>query len=218
MGEQGDDASDSLKKEAATPPGPSPESAPGYELPEILRESDPRVILNRLVDEDPFEISARCARRMREEAVLLPPERLILNTMARIAIGAGSYSGKETLEEWVEVAIEISIDALLEEQRDEERTGVPVKDSPDAAFYVEFAAIVGVDVPDGRLACALFNGMSDDHREAFHAVIIQGLSPEAWAEENGMRPQQVHDLLREVGLKVNAAVTKRRKARRRNWL
>jgi hypothetical protein len=60
--------------------------------------------------------------------------------------------------------------------------------------------------------------MSDDHREAFHAVIVQGLSPEAWAEENGMRPQQVHDLLRGVGLKVNAAVARRRKARRRNWL
>ena len=218
MGDPGDEPLDSLKKGEPRAPRPGPQRAPDYELPEILRDSDPRVILNRLIDEDPFELSSRCARRVREEAVLLNTERLILNTMARIAIGAGSYSGAEPIGEWVEIAIEISIDDMLDEQRDEERRGLPVIDSPDASFYAQFGAIVGVDTPDSRLACAILNGMSDDHREAFHAVIIQGLTPEAWAEENEMQPQQVHDLLREVGLKVNAAMTKRRKARRRKRL
>lgn len=218
MGDPGDEPLDSLKQGEARAQRSVPERAPDYELPEVLRDSDPRVILNRLIDEDPFELSSRCARKAREEAVLLHTERLILNTMARIAIGAGSYAGNEPIGEWVEIAIEVSIDDMLDEQRDEERRGLPVIDSPDADFYAQFAAIVGVDLPDSRLACAVLNGLSDDHRQAFHAVIVQGLPPEAWAEENGMQPQRVHEMLREVGLKVQAAVTKRLKARRRKRL
>jgi len=82
MGDPGDEPLDSLKKGEARAQRPGPERAPDYELPEVLRDGDPRVILNRLIDEDPFELSSRCARRVREEAVLLHTERLILSAMA----------------------------------------------------------------------------------------------------------------------------------------
>lgn len=70
--------------------------------------------------------------------------------MARIAIAAGGYSGREPIDEWVDHAVDVSMDDLLAEQADEERRGVAPERSVDALFYAQFAAATGMDFVDAR--------------------------------------------------------------------
>jgi DNA-directed RNA polymerase specialized sigma24 family protein len=147
--------------------------------------------------------------------VLLPAERLVLRAMARIAVEAASRAPGEPCGEWVEIAIEVAIDELLEEQRDEERRGAPLSGSPDAELYGRLARILGVELLDARRACIALNGLSDEAREAFHAVVLEGRAPGDWAERSGLDGERVAELLREAGRRVEAAVRQRRAPRGR---
>jgi hypothetical protein len=111
-------------------------SGPVTELPAFLRDPDPLKVLNLLIQKDPFQLASRCRQALRREALVLNPERLARGTMARIALAAPNYAGREPLEEWVELAIKISLEDMLAEQSEEERDGVPLAKSADAAFYV----------------------------------------------------------------------------------
>jgi hypothetical protein len=207
----------SLGELAAGPASPPPDAeAPRFEIPAVLQLDEPRDILIRLTEEDPFELCARVPRCCRERAVLLPATRLVMMTMARMAIGAKSYTGAGPIEDWVESAIRVSLDDMLEEQREEERRGLPVRESPDAAIYQELAEIFRCPDVDARMACATLNGLSEAHRRAFHAVIAQGIPIPSWADECGASIARVERLLREVGIEVQARLVKRHKARRRN--
>ncbi len=211
----------SLRKERekeSLPPRPPGSSVPSFELPEVLRGDDPLTILARLLESDPFEIRARCARHAREEAAVVNTARLALNTMGRIALAARAYAAQEPIEEWVEISVAISLKDMLAEQRDEERRGLRIADSPDAEFYTSFAQIAGIRAHEGRSACVVLNSLSLAHREAFHAVVLSGMPLADWAALSGRTPQAVGDLLREVGLEVMAGLTQRSGNRRRKWL
>jgi DNA-directed RNA polymerase specialized sigma24 family protein len=194
--------------EAAHPtvPPPAAEKAePRHALPEILQGSDPKVILDRLVASDPFEVQARCLRKLRSEAVVIDVLRLAQNSMARIAIAAGSYAGREPIDEWVDLAIDLSLVDLIEEQAEEERRGVALLRSKDALFYAQFAVATGMDVVDARSACVTLNEMSIDHRQAFFRVIVEGMPLERWAQESGKPLDAIQELLRQVGWPCTAA-------------
>jgi hypothetical protein len=200
----------------AEPKTPPDVEAPSFEIPEVLQLEDPREILIRLSEEDPFELRARLPRRCRERAFLLPNTRLVMMAMARMAIAAKSYTGKHPIEAWVEVALDVAIDDMLDEQREEERRGLPVPESQDAGFYTELAEIFGCPLLDARMACTTLNGMSEEHRQAFHAVVAQGIPPARWADETRTSRPHVEKLLREVGTEVQTRLVRRHKARRRN--
>jgi len=218
MGDEREVPQDPPLDELADEPASQPlqdEEAPEFEIPAVLQLDEPRDILIRLSEEDPFELRARVPRRCRERAVLLPSTRLVMMTMARMAIAAKSYDGSYPIDEWVETAIDVSLDDMLEEQREEERRGLPVQDSPDALFYHELAEIFICPVVDARMACATLNGLSEDHRHAFHACIAQGLQPAAYARVIDASIARVERLLREVGIEVQTRLVKRHKARKR---
>ena len=84
----------STPKSAARIHVESPCATPEIELPGFLFERDARIVLSRLIDEDPLGIALRCARRLRERALLLCPLRLKLSTMARIALAAKMISSR----------------------------------------------------------------------------------------------------------------------------
>jgi hypothetical protein len=208
-----------LSRDSPPPASPPPDAqAPSFAIPEVLQLDDPREIVLRLSQEDPFEVRARLARRLRERALILPSTRLALMTMARMAIASKSYTGQIRIEDWVEAALDVSIDAMADSQREEERRGLPVPESEDREFYEELADIFGCPLLDARMACVTLNGMSEDHRQAFHAVVVKGMSLRAWADEVGTRPKKIHDLLREVGSEVQTRLVRRHKARRRRRL
>ena len=192
--------------------------APSFEVPPILQLGDPRELMDRLIEEDPFELRSRCSRCSRARAVILSPERLVLQTMARVAVKAGGFAGEEPFGEWLERIVKDCIEDLLDEQREEERRGLPVADSPDSAFYAALAEVLECPVCDARMACVSLNSMSDAHREAFHAVIVQGNSLEEWARKCGVPQKRVRALLREVGQEVGMRLEKRSRARRRRPL
>ncbi len=193
-------------------------SEPLTELPAFLKDPDPLKVLHLLIQQDPFQLASRCRQALRREALVLNPERLARGTMARIALAAPNYAGREPLAEWVELAITISLEDMLAEQAEEERNGVPLAKSADAAFYVRFAQVGGIAAQDARVACSTLNGLPLEHRRAFHAVILDGESVDAYAQRLVQEPAQVVELLRVVGIKVQAKVSQRQMARRRRRL
>jgi DNA-directed RNA polymerase specialized sigma24 family protein len=194
---------------------PQEAQAPAFEIPAILQLDDPRAIMRRLMEEDPFELCSRCVQCARQRALILNPRRLVVETMARIAVKAHDYEGSESVAEWVQRIVDNCVEELLDEQREEERRGLPVADSPDAEFYAGLAEVFECPAYDSRLACVTLNGMSDAHRGAFHAVIVQGMPLEEWAQACGSSKKRVRDLLQEVGIEVQARLVKRSRARRR---
>ena len=194
---------------------PQEAQAPAFEIPAILQLDDPRAIMRRMLEEDPFELCSRCVRCARERALILNPKRLAAETMARVAVKAHGYAGDEPIAAWTQRIVEACVEELLDDQREEERRGLPVADSPDAEFYAALAEVLECPVYDSRLACVTLNAMSDAHRGAFHAVIVQGISLEDWAQARGLPKKRVRDLLQEVGIEVQARLVKRSRARRR---
>jgi hypothetical protein len=188
---------------------------PAFELPQVLQLKDPREIMRRLLDEDPFELRSRCIRCAREHAVILNPKRLVVEAASRISVKASGYAGEEPIGQWVERIVEQCVSELISDQSEEERRGLPVPDSPDAEFYEALAEVLQVPIYDVRMACVTLNGMSDAHRETFHAVIVQGRSLVEYSRETGQPLKYLWDLLREIGLEVSSRLEKRRRARRR---
>lgn len=198
--------------------GESREIGPTYPIPEILQLAEPRDILIRLTEEDPFEVRPKIAQHLRERALVLPSMRLALMTMARMSIAATSYDGTIPIGDWVDAAIEASTESMADEQREEERRGLPVPESRDVAFYEELADMFGCPLLDARMACVVLNGMSMRHREAFRAVVIEGLAPIEAADDLDTRRVHVERRLREIGEEVHTRLERRRKARKRRRL
>jgi hypothetical protein len=171
--------------------------------------------MQRLLEQDPFELRSRCVRCARENAVILNPKRIVVEAAALISVRARQYTGEEPIGDWVERIVEECVEELVAEQSEEERRGLPVADSPDAEFYVDLAQVLEVPIYDVRMACVTLNGMSDAHRETFHAVIVQGRSLVEWGRETGVPIQHLWQLLREVGTEVTGRLAKRSRARRR---
>lgn len=220
MGDEKENPPDPALGDLGAGPRPKPglpkdTPPPAFELPQVLQLKDPREIMRRLLDEDPFELRSRCIRCAREHAVILNPKRLVVEAASRISVKAGGYAGEEPIGQWVERIVEQCVSELISDQSEEERRGLPVPDSPDAEFYEALAEVLQVPIYDVRMACVTLNGMSDAHRETFHAVIVQGRSLVEWSRETGQPLKYLWDLLREIGLEVSGRLAKRSRARRR---
>ncbi|MEM7308069.1 MAG: hypothetical protein AAF682_15430 [Planctomycetota bacterium] len=191
----------------------------------ILREPDPRVRLNRLIDEDPFGVTARVSRRIRERALFVNPVQSTLHTMGRLAIAAGRLAsgtrgpdGRVSIDgpidAWVEAAIDITLDSMVEGQREEESRGRPYA-AVDARYYAELARAVQVAPGEGRLVCVALNDLGEATRRTFHGIVVQGIAVDDWADRNGTRPKQVHRVLQEVSWEVLGALKEARRRKRR---
>lgn len=71
-----------------------------------LTTGDAQEVLERLVDGDPLDLSARLARRAAERALVLPPGELFARVAAHCARAARDYRGRPRVDLWVERRID----------------------------------------------------------------------------------------------------------------
>ena len=120
------------------PPPTDPTQRKHYELAKNQLQIllDPR-FRQALIDfrlEDPGKLVRRLARRLREGGYLLDPARLMLGTLARIAMLQDEFDGSMARPAWIDERIDETIQQLLTQDIEDERAGLPVNEPMQARF------------------------------------------------------------------------------------
>lgn len=133
--------------------------------------ASPREILTRLNEGRSLRLSAACRKRLAERAILLDPARLEARAMACVAHRAARYRGQRPLSAWVERRIDEAIDALLQEDWEESRSGA-LPCEPRDPRYSRIAEALGTSTLEARRVCTLVNGLDEEVRRALYAVVV----------------------------------------------
>jgi DNA-directed RNA polymerase specialized sigma24 family protein len=166
--------------------------ASGGDFPgkDILGHGSPREILRRIGDGDPLEIIPRSIDYARELAVLIDARRLAIRAMARTAHAAPRYSGTPPLDEWLRKMIDISVNDLIREDREEERAGIPPSEPWDPRFAF-VSETFGVEPGAARRASIAFNVLPSDVRRAFFAIAVDRKKLNRYVAEGNGPPEKV---------------------------
>lgn len=162
-----------------------------------------RALVRRLWEDDPMQLSRRCARRLAQRALLLEAARVERRARARIALTAtletaraDSAGGEGT--RWVAEGVDAAIDDLLRaDERGAAREEV-ARRTPEADDDLPAAVLcgtLGIEPASLPRACATFNGLPEPTRRAFFAAVVEGKSIASCAQAatttNGADPQVV---------------------------
>jgi hypothetical protein len=164
-----------------------PSGEPGNAL---LRGGSPREILKRIFDGDPLEIAARCKERIETRAYLLELGRLHLRAVARVARAAPSWKGDPPLDQFILERIEYSAQELIQEDREEELSGIPCA-NPDDPRFTFLEETLGIPRALARRACVAFNYLPQRVRCAYFAVLVHGKAVNRYVAEGHGPPERV---------------------------
>src|SRR5436853_180438 len=101
---------------------------------ELFAGSSPRELLARLWDGDRLELWPRCEERVHELAYLLPISRVFRRSIARVAYAGVTYRGSPPFDAFLRRRIELSVQELLNEDREQLRGHLPDVDFSEAPY------------------------------------------------------------------------------------
>lgn len=160
-------------------------------VPAILRASSPRAVLAALLADDTLELEERCAARLRDQALLIPHERLYLRTAARVAHAATCYRGHPPLDVWIAKRLSIAVRELLDEDREWARDMVG-RAAEASRFYASFAELLGMEPELLRRGLVRFHALPYDVRRVFYDLVVEGKPySEVVAAERDQHPEPV---------------------------
>ncbi len=158
----------------ARPPNPATEHAR-----ELLWTGTPREVLARLVPEDPLGLRARVAQRLGERALLCDAERVLLIAQATCALQASTWRGDPDLPTWLAARVEEALSVVLTE----EASGL---DGGRRDPLRTFAEPLALDPRRLAAACARFNRLPFEQREAFFALVLDSTGLDRLARARGL--------------------------------
>lgn len=170
------------------------------ELLGLVAERPPEDALARIATGDPLQMFRRCAARIREQALLIDPDRLARRAVVQVAYASPDYRGDPPLTEWLGRLVDRSIERILAEDIEIGRTDGR---SPDDERYGFAAKLLCLDPALARSACVQFNALRHRSRRSFFALVLEGRSV-ADAIEHGLGPTEA---LREACLEAFRALT-----------
>jgi hypothetical protein len=129
-------------------------------------------VLARLSGGDPLRLYPLCARRIREGFFVLDPERVFERALAMVAVGIEIEGEACTRPEWLTHTLDRAIARTLEQDREEERAGLPPED-PEQRFAL-FIEVFFLEPPLARLAAVRLNGLEERVRKAFQLLLVEG--------------------------------------------
>jgi hypothetical protein len=195
---------------------------------ELLLTGSPREILARILAGDPLELRRRLALRLRERALLLDAERVLLRALAFVAYRAGAWRGRPELARWLQARIDEAIDDALaagEAPRANEDEDAPaiappaqtVRDTPGGRdVFALLATPLGLSAAELRAACARFNRLPACEREAFFLLVIDGESLDSACAERAVSANELARAARRALAVLCAANARRRDSLRAN--
>jgi len=153
------------------------EGAPGAAA--LLLTGTAREVLARLVPEDPLGLRQRLAARVRARALLVDLEPVVLHALASCALRAAGWRGEPELERWLDERAEESLGAYLAGDTDERDEGM-------AGALAHFAPPLSLDARALSGACARFNRLPFEQREAFFALVLDQVAADRLARARGL--------------------------------
>lgn len=144
---------------------------------ELLLTGTPCEVLARIVPDDPLELGARLSARITERALLVDVEPALLRAQALCALHAPAWRGDPALARWLDQRVEEALAASLSEEFFETGSSEPL---------ALFAAPLELDPRDLAGACARFNRLALEQREAFFAVVLDGVAADGLARARGL--------------------------------
>ncbi len=178
--------------------GSWPASQPqGERWRELFADASPRELLRRLLEGDPLELRDRCARRIRTQAILLDGQRLHLRALAHVAREAPRYLGTPQLEVWLAGIVRRAVNELMAEDAEAAR-GAALPAAPSDPDLQQVAAELGLELEALARGFVRFNRAPFEARTALFAVLLDGMSPEAWARSQGFSVERALDHLRQA--------------------
>jgi len=143
------------------------EPGPGPRWRALFSAATAREILARIVADDPLQVRAVVARRLREQAWLVDADRVHLRSLALVAHWAPRYRGEPDFDAWLARLVER---ALLEVVEEDAEPGVA--DAGAAATFGRLAATIGLAAQDLLRAAAAFNRLPIEERRACLELLI----------------------------------------------
>lgn len=139
-----------------------------------LSARSPEGILDRIVDGDPLGLRRLVGEVIRKERRLADPDRVQLRAIACIAHRATSGASPDS-PRWVEDRVREALAGVLAAER--QRLGAVEPPGPKEAWSV-LAGPLGLDPAGLQRACSALNHCASEDREAFFALVIDGLDLE----------------------------------------
>jgi hypothetical protein len=165
--------------------GQRPPPLPASEPEDVQRAADVETLIRRLAGKpaaealsrlsngDPLRLHPRCARRIRETYFVLDPDRVFERALVLVASGMEQEPERCTGQEWLVARIDRAIRAVLELDRDQERSGIP-PEHPEEHFRL-FVEAFFVEPPLARLPSVRLNGLDERIRKGFYKLLLDGL-------------------------------------------
>jgi len=144
---------------------------------ELLLTGTAREVLARIVPEDPLGLRARLRARIRARALLVEVEHVCLRAQALCSWHASSWRGEPELERWLDLRVEEALAAVVAEEPWEGEGDPPL---------ASFAAPLCLDPRDLARACARFNRLPFEQREAFFAVVLDAVAADRLARARNL--------------------------------
>ena len=139
-----------------------------------------RQVLARIVPGDPLRLRARVARRLRERALFLEADAILMRALALTARAARDRGDREALGDWLDARV----DEALADLSDEGAAAGAGVDGAGSALAL-LAKPLGLPPDAMARACRRFNRQPEPIRQAFFALVVEGRSMEAAATELG---------------------------------
>lgn len=133
---------------------------------QLLAIGTPAEVLARIVPEDSLGLRPRLGAHLARHALFLDAERLLLRCQALCALHAPAWRGEPHLEAWLEERVVEAVAGFLTEE------GEPGKRDLGGTFE-SFAAPLALDPGALAQACARFNRLPIECREAFVALVLE---------------------------------------------
>jgi hypothetical protein len=125
----------------------------------LLGSGPPREVLARIVPDDPLALRRRVGARLAEGALLCDAEQVLLRAQALCAWHARSGREAPDLERWLDERVDEALAAILAEAE------------PGDALAA-FATPLALDAAALAEACARFDRLPVEQREAFFALVL----------------------------------------------
>ena len=139
----------------------------------LLAGASPREVLARVMNGDPLGVRRLVGERLRQRAYLLDANQVQLRAVARCARFAVRYRGQPGIDRWLaDIVDEAMLDLVTEEH---ERGADAICRSDGGAFH-ELSLPLRLEPARMREACARFNGLPEDERSLFFALVIESRS------------------------------------------
>jgi hypothetical protein len=155
-----------------------------------LEGASSREVLQRLLHGDPLGIEARCACRIRERALLIARERVVMRAAAQVAFHAPSYREWQPMHLWLRGHIDRAMHALLERDRAAELANEPPEDDEAWGFLTR---ALGIDPQGARRAALAFNDLPLSVRRVFWRTMVEGAGEERCVADGLGTLTQIHE-------------------------